>query len=85
MKGHLLALQNFNSLQLNHGLMEAGYVDHPSISDLESSDHGRDLSVSMTATIDAAGNLLVGKLLSYGYYIYCQQGSLYCQFTITRG
>lgn len=60
-KGHLLALQNFNSLQLNHGLMEAGYVDHPSISGLESSDHGRDLSVSMTATIDAAGNLLVGS------------------------
>lgn len=60
-KGHLLALENFNSLQLNHGLMEAGYVDHPSISGLESSDHGRDLSVSMTATIDAAGNLLVGS------------------------
>lgn len=60
-KGHLLALQNFNSLQLNHGLMEAGYVDHPSISGLESSDHGRDLSVSMTATIDAAGNLLIGS------------------------
>ncbi|KAI5397538.1 hypothetical protein KIW84_063380 [Lathyrus oleraceus] len=37
--GHLLALQNFNSLQLNHGLMEAGYVDHPSISGLESSDN----------------------------------------------
>lgn len=74
MKGHLLALENFNSLQLNHGLMEAGYVDHPSISGLESSDQGRDLSVSMTATIDAAGNLLVGKLLSYGYYIYLYIG-----------
>jgi len=54
--------------------MEAGYVDHPSISGLESSDQGRDLSVSMTATIDAAGNLLVGKLLSYGYYIYLYIG-----------
>ncbi|CAK8541391.1 unnamed protein product [Lathyrus sativus] len=60
-KGHLLALQNFNSLQLNHGLMEAGYVDHPSISGLESSDHAQNLSVSMTATIDAAGNLLIGS------------------------
>jgi len=50
--------------------MEAGYVDHRSISGLESLDHERDLSVSMTATIDAAGNLLIGKLLSYGYYIY---------------
>ncbi|KAL5057691.1 hypothetical protein RYX36_029295 [Vicia faba] len=60
-KGHLLALQNFGSLQLNHGLMEAGYVDHPSISGSESSDHGQNLSVSMTATIDAAGNLLIGS------------------------
>ncbi|XP_058736837.1 uncharacterized protein LOC131609199 isoform X2 [Vicia villosa] len=59
-KGHLLSLQNFNSLHLNHGLMEAGYVDHPSISGL-SSDHGRNLSVSMTATIDAEGNLLIGS------------------------
>lgn len=50
--------------------MEAGYVDHRSISGLESSDHGRDLSVSMTATLDAAGSLLIGKLLFYGYYIY---------------
>lgn len=62
-KGHLLALQNFNSLKLNHGLMEAGYVDHPTISGLESTDNGQHLSVSMTATVDAAGNLLIGKLL----------------------
>lgn len=50
--------------------MEAGYVDHPSISGLESSDQGRNLSVSMTATIDAEGNLLIGKLLFYGYYTF---------------
>lgn len=67
MKGHLLALQNFDFLQLNHGLMEAGYVDHPTMSGLESSDHGRNLSISMTATVDAAGNVLIGKLLFYGY------------------
>lgn len=60
-KGHLLEVQNFNFLQLNHGLMEAGYVDHPTISGLESSDHGRNFSVSMTATVDAAGNLLIGS------------------------
>ncbi|XP_019461232.1 PREDICTED: uncharacterized protein LOC109360651 [Lupinus angustifolius] len=60
-KGHLLELQNLNFLQLNHGLMEAGYVDHAAMSGLESSDHGRDLSVSMTATIDAGGNLLIGS------------------------
>ncbi|KAK7256199.1 hypothetical protein RIF29_29637 [Crotalaria pallida] len=60
-KGHLLELQNVNFLQLNHGLMEAGYVDHATMPDLESSDHGRDLSVSMTATVDATGNLLIGS------------------------
>ncbi|XP_061339768.1 uncharacterized protein LOC133286379 isoform X2 [Gastrolobium bilobum] len=60
-KGHLLELQNINFLQLNHGLMEAGYIDHPTVSGLESSDHGRNLSVSMTATVDAAGNLLFGS------------------------
>ncbi|MED6182574.1 hypothetical protein PIB30_029707 [Stylosanthes scabra] len=60
-KGHLLALQNFNYLQLNHGLMEAGYVDHPTISGIEPSDDGRSLSISMTATLDAAGNLLIGS------------------------
>ena len=57
--------------------MEAGYVDHPSISGLESSDNEHNLSVSMTTTIDAAGNLLIGKLLSYAYYIYHKFGSLY--------
>ncbi|RYR49012.1 hypothetical protein Ahy_A07g035284 isoform D [Arachis hypogaea] len=60
-KGHLLVLQNFDYLQLNHGLMEAGYVDHPTLSDIESSEDGRSLSVSMTATVDAAGNLLIGS------------------------
>lgn len=62
MKGHLLVLKNFNSLPLNHGLMEAGYVDHKHAS----TDHERMLSVSMTATVDAMGNLLLGKFLLYG-------------------
>ncbi|XP_028752666.1 uncharacterized protein LOC114712315 isoform X1 [Neltuma alba] len=66
-KGHLLVLENFHSLQLNHGLMEAGYVDHqtasspPMVSGLEGYDHGRTLSVSMTATVDAMGNVLLGS------------------------
>ncbi|KAF7825887.1 FAD-dependent oxidoreductase [Senna tora] len=64
-KGHLLVLENFSSLQLNHGLMEVGYVDHQSASSSQISgsetDHGRTLSVSMTATVDAMGNLLIGS------------------------
>ncbi|KAK4268159.1 hypothetical protein QN277_024848 [Acacia crassicarpa] len=66
-KGHLLVLENFNSLPVNHGLMEAGYVDHqtapspPMVSGLERYDHGRTLSVSMTATVDAVGNILLGS------------------------
>ncbi|RYR49013.1 hypothetical protein Ahy_A07g035284 isoform A [Arachis hypogaea] len=67
-KGHLLVLQNFDYLQLNHGLMEAGYVDHPTLSDIESSEDGRSLSVSMTATVDAAGNLLIGMLPFYNLH-----------------
>ncbi|ESW12702.1 hypothetical protein PHAVU_008G135100 [Phaseolus vulgaris] len=60
-KGHLLVLQNFNLLALNHGVMEADYLNHPTISGLESSDYEKDLSVSMVASIDAAGNLLLGS------------------------
>ncbi|XP_050252339.1 uncharacterized protein LOC126698882 isoform X1 [Quercus robur] len=66
-KGHLLVLENFKSLQLNHGLMEVGYVDHqtgtqfPTISASEPYDDRQALSVSMTATLDAMGNLLLGS------------------------
>ncbi|XP_022635297.1 uncharacterized protein LOC106759497 isoform X2 [Vigna radiata var. radiata] len=60
-KGHLLVLQNFNFLALNHGVMEADYLNHPTISGLESSDCEKDLSVSMVASIDTAGNLLLGS------------------------
>ncbi|KAL9315574.1 hypothetical protein ACSQ67_016575 [Phaseolus vulgaris] len=62
-KGHLLVLQNFNLLALNHGVMEADYLNHPTISGLESSDYEKDLSVSMVASIDAAGNLLLDPVL----------------------
>ncbi|TKY66229.1 Hydrogen cyanide synthase subunit HcnC [Spatholobus suberectus] len=60
-KGHLLVLENFNFLRLNHGLMEADYLNHPTISGLESSNHEQNLSVSMVANIDAVGNLLLGS------------------------
>ncbi|KAG2404742.1 uncharacterized protein HKW66_Vig0243890 [Vigna angularis] len=60
-KGHLLVLENFNSLKLNHGLMEASYLKHSTISGIESSDPEQNLSVSMTANIDAAGNLQLGS------------------------
>lgn len=60
-KGHLLVLENFNALQLNHGLMEVGYVDHKTISTSQSLDHEQALSISMTATMDAAGNLVLGS------------------------
>ena len=60
-------LESFKSLQLNHGLMEVGYVDYqtgtqfPTISASEPYDDRQALSVSMTATLDAMGNLVLGK------------------------
>ena len=59
-------LENFDSLHVNHGLMEAGYVNQqaatplPRISNSEAFDHGKTLSVSMTATMDFMGNLVLG-------------------------
>lgn len=78
-KGHLLVLENLNSLQLNHGLMEAAYVNHPTISGIESSDPEQNLSVSMTANIDAAGNLLLGKLL---FHDPCTSDDCICCFWV---
>ncbi|XP_024020845.1 uncharacterized protein LOC21390844 isoform X2 [Morus notabilis] len=66
-KGHLLVLKNFSYLQLNHALMEVGYVAHQTATQLpgrltsEVSDHRQNLSISMTATIDTLGNLLLGS------------------------
>lgn len=61
-------LENFSSLKLNHGVMEAGYVNHygagKQLSNSASGlDHGENLSVSMTATMDSMGNLVLGKSL----------------------
>ncbi|CAM8980196.1 unnamed protein product [Rhodiola kirilowii] len=66
-KGHLLVIENFNAFQLNHGLMEAGYVDHRArnqtmaSSTLGKIDQGEGLSISMTATMDTIGNLVLGS------------------------
>lgn len=48
--------------------MEAAYLKHSTISGIESSDPEQNLSVSMTANIDAAGNLQLGKLLFHDPY-----------------
>lgn len=55
-------LENSDVLQLNHGLMEVGYVDHQTILSNEPLDHEQSLSISMTATMDNVGNLVLGKI-----------------------
>ncbi|KAK9059486.1 hypothetical protein SSX86_020188 [Deinandra increscens subsp. villosa] len=57
-KGHLLVIENFNSFKLNHGLMEVGYVGHQDATLQPSSETS---SISMTATMDSSGNLVLGK------------------------
>ncbi|KAF7120352.1 hypothetical protein RHSIM_Rhsim13G0053400 [Rhododendron simsii] len=65
-KGHLLVVENLNSFILNHGLMEAGYVNHEA-GTLHSSVSAsgpvdaESLSVSMTATMDSRGDLVLGS------------------------
>lgn len=65
-QGHLLVLENFRNIRLNHGLMEVGYIGHQTtttLSDinLEASESDQELSISMTATQDVMGNLVLGK------------------------
>ncbi|KZV14443.1 pyruvate dehydrogenase phosphatase regulatory subunit, mitochondrial-like, partial [Dorcoceras hygrometricum] len=64
-KGHLLVLENFKSLNLNHGLMEVGYSNHESATiRLPDSEIGFDAntsSISMTATMDMSGRLVLGS------------------------
>ncbi|KAF8014710.1 hypothetical protein BT93_H0500 [Corymbia citriodora subsp. variegata] len=66
-KGHLLVLENFDLIRLNHGLMEAGYVSHQQIMQHSSvsaaglSNDEEMLSISMTATTDTMGNLVLGS------------------------
>ncbi|KAL6564951.1 hypothetical protein OROMI_016401 [Orobanche minor] len=66
-KGHLLVLENFKPFNLNHGLMEAAYTSHESAnmsSNRTDSVIGFDVntaSISMTATMDLTGRLVLGS------------------------
>ncbi|XP_039013743.1 D-amino acid dehydrogenase-like isoform X2 [Hibiscus syriacus] len=61
-KGHLLVIENFNPLQLNHGSMEVGYIDYQNAAFTSGqNDQSQALSVSMTSTIDTMGNLVLGS------------------------
>lgn len=72
-QGHLLVVENFGAFQLNHGLMEAGYVDHKptnqtmASSTIGNTDQGESLSISMTATMDTMGNLFLGNSSVYEF------------------
>lgn len=64
-QGHLLVLENFNQIQLKHGLMEVGYADHTVVKSLTSAGETEEdltlTSISMTATTDIMGNLVLGN------------------------
>lgn len=62
-KGHLLVIENFNSFKLNHGLMEAGYIGHQyaTLQPGNIDHHAETSSISMTATMDTLGNLVLGS------------------------
>ncbi|XP_031112267.1 uncharacterized protein LOC116016248 [Ipomoea triloba] len=65
-KGHLLVIENFKPFKLNHGLMEAGYVSHQSATLKSAPNSGsiydaQSTSVSMTATMDTSGGLVLGS------------------------
>jgi len=64
-------LEKFDKVKLNHALMEVGYVGHqiakPNSTHMaseSSEDELGALSISMTATIDTKGNLVLGNLRS---------------------
>ncbi|KAJ0110880.1 hypothetical protein Patl1_03122 [Pistacia atlantica] len=61
-KGHLLVLENFNPLKLNHGTMEVGYTYHHNLTMHPGrQENGQMLSISMGATTDMTGNLVLGS------------------------
>ncbi|CAH9109740.1 unnamed protein product [Cuscuta epithymum] len=63
-KGHLLVIDNFKPFKLNHGLMEAGYVNHESLKSAPNSASAHTVqttSVSMTATMNMSGGLILGS------------------------
>ncbi|KAK1632300.1 hypothetical protein QYE76_006615 [Lolium multiflorum] len=67
-KGHLLVLEKFDRLKLNHGIMEVGYVDHQGaksnslpLSSKSNEDEDDASSISMTATLNTKGHLVLGS------------------------
>lgn len=58
-------IENFKPFKLNHGLMEAGYANHQSATLKSVPNSGsiydaQSTSVSMTATMDTSGGLVLG-------------------------
>lgn len=63
LQGYLLVIENFKSiLKLNHGTMEAGYVNNQKTPPANGTSTD---SISMAATIDAKGNLLIDNKLFF--------------------
>lgn len=62
-KGHLLVMENNGMIQIHHGMMEMGYIDHLTSGAVGSSSQfdPNMLSISMTATTDTMGNLVFGS------------------------
>lgn len=54
-------LENFNKLHLNHGVMEVGYMNHHRSTSGAVENYQSLPSISMTATLDVKGNLLLGN------------------------
>lgn len=74
LQGHLLVVENFDSFHLNHGMMEAGYADHQSAS--APGVEERMLSISMTATMDTTGNLVLGNISHSPLKLQNQSGTI---------
>jgi hypothetical protein len=62
-------LEKFDRLKLNHGIMEVGYVDHQGaksnslpLSSKSNEDEDDASSISMTATLNTKGHLVLGNL-----------------------
>ncbi|XP_051142106.1 uncharacterized protein LOC127259023 [Andrographis paniculata] len=60
-KGHLLVLDNDNTVELNHALMESGYLNHASAAGVSAASDSDATSISMTATLDPMGRLVLGS------------------------
>ncbi|XP_042412112.1 uncharacterized protein LOC122001440 isoform X2 [Zingiber officinale] len=60
-EGYLIVLENFNKLHLNHGVMEVGYMNHHRSTSGAVENYQSLPSISMTATLDVKGNLLLGS------------------------